>query len=218
MNNNLLILGAGGHAKVVLETAKELNLYKSFGFLDDLVDNENNNEKLLKNFYPLLGKISDYKKKNLFMDYQNAFVAIGDPHKRLKLIFELKRHSFKVPNLIHPSAYVSKSAVIGEGSVIMANAVVQSNVKIGSGVIVNTSAIVEHDTSLSDGVHICPGVNLAGEIKIGYCSWIGIGSSIVQGIAIGSRVTIGAGSVVLKNIEDSATAVGIPASIINKSI
>jgi len=215
MNNNLLILGAGGHATVVLETAKELNLYKRFGFLDDLLNN-NNSEKLLKNSYPLLGEISDYKKKNLLMDYKDAFVAIGEPHKRLKLISELKRNSFKVPNLIHPSAYVSKSAFIGEGSVIMANAVVQSNVKIGNGVIVNTSAIVDHDTSLSDGVHICPGVNLAGEIKVGYCSWIGIGSSVIQGITIGSRVTIGAGSVVLKNIEDSATAVGIPASIINK--
>ena len=218
MNNSLLILGAGGHAAVVLETAKELNLYKNFAFLDDLINNQKNSGKLLKNVNPLLGKISDYKKKNLFMDYPNAFVAIGDPHKRLKLISELKRNSFKVPTLIHPSAYVSKSAVIGDGSVIMANAVVQSNAKIGMGVIVNTSAVVEHHTSLSDGVHICPGVNLAGEVTVGYCSWIGIGSSIIQGISIGSRVTIGAGSVVLKNIEDSATAVGIPASIINRSI
>ena len=218
MTSNLLILGAGGHSAVVLETAKELNLYKKFGFLDDLINNQNNSGKFLKNISPLLGKITDYKKKNLFMDYPDAFVAIGEPHKRLKLISELKRHSFKVPNLIHPSAYVSKSAVIGEGSIIMANAVVQSNAKIGRGVIVNTSAVVEHHTSLSDGVHICPGVNLAGNIKVGYCSWIGIGSSIIQGISIGSRVTIGAGSVVLKNIEDSATAVGIPASIINRSI
>ncbi len=218
MKNNLLILGAGGHAAVVLETAKELNLYKNYGFLDDLLNNQNNGKKSLINVDPLLGNILFYKKKNLFMDYPYAFVAIGEPHKRLKLISELKRHSFKVPNLIHPSAYVSKSAVIGEGSIIMANAVVQSNAKIGSGVIVNTSAVVEHHTSISDGVHICPGVNLAGEIKVGYCSWIGIGSSIIQGISIGSRVTIGAGSVVLKNIEDSATAVGIPASIIKKEI
>ena len=147
---------------------------------------------------------------------RNAFVAIGDAHKRLKLISELKRHSFNVPRIIHPSAYVSKSAVVGEGSIIMANAVVQSNVKIGDGVIVNTSAVVDHDTSLMDGVHICPGVNLAGEVKIGYYSWVGIGSSIIQGVTIGSDVTIGAGSVVLKNVRDSVTAVGIPASIINK--
>ena len=218
MNDNLLILGAGGHSTVVLETAKELNSYKNFGFLDDVINNEGNGGKFLENVYPILGKISDYKKKNLFMDFPNAFVAIGEPHKRLELISELKKHSFKVPSLIHPSAYVSKSAIIGEGSVIMANAVVQSNAKIGRGVIVNTSAVVEHHTSLSDGVHICPGVNLAGNIIVGYCSWIGIGSSIIQGISIGSRVTIGAGSVVLKNIEDSATAVGIPASIINRSI
>ena len=98
----------------------------------------------------------------------------------------------------------------------MANAVVQSNVKIGKGVIVNTSAVVDHDTSLMDGVHICPGANLAGEVKIGYYSWVGIGSSIIQGVTIGSDVTIGAGSVVLKNVRDSVTAVGIPASIINK--
>ncbi len=135
---NLLIIGAGGHGKVVKEVAEATSLYEKINFLDDNSDEA-------------IGKIEDLW--NLREQYECAFVGIGNNLFRLRTIEKLKKAGYEIPKLIDPTAYVSKSAVIGEGTVVEPMALVNANTKVGTGCIISVGAIVDHDVVLEDGVH-----------------------------------------------------------------
>jgi len=200
----LLVLGAGGHGKVVAEVAEAAGDWQKIAFLDD-------RHKALDGTlrWPILGGLDDFS--SFRSNYSHAIVAIGDASLRLRWLERVVANGFHAPVLMHPTAWVSPSASLGRGSVVMANAVVQAEVKLGEGSIVNTAASVDHDCIIGNGVHICPGVNLGGDVKVGNGSWLGIGCSVVQGIKIGKSVTVGAGAVVINDIKDGLTVVGIPA-------
>lgn len=135
---NLLIIGAGGHGKVVAEVAEECG-YTQVAFLDD-------------NSPDAIGKIADLEKfRNQF---ECAFVGIGNNRFRAELIGRLENEGYRVPVLIHPTAYVSRSAVIGKGTVIEPKAIVNANTMVVSGCIVQVGGIVDHDVILGDCVHI----------------------------------------------------------------
>lgn len=114
---------------------------------------------------------------------------------------------------IHPSAVISPSAQIGEGTVVMAGAVINADTKIGKHCIVNTGATVDHDCVIEDYCHIAPGAHIAGGTHISEGTWIGVGSSVIQCLNIGKNCMIGAGSVVVRNIPDNVTAFGNPCRI-----
>lgn len=114
---------------------------------------------------------------------------------------------------IHPSAVVSPSAKIGEGSVVMAGAVINADAVIGRHCIINTGATVDHDVVLGDYVHVAPGVNISGATTVGDGTWIGVGSSVIQCLHIGRDCMIGAGSVVVRDIPDGVTAYGNPCRV-----
>lgn len=141
MNKNLLILGAGGHGKVVKEIAEALG-YKNIAFLDD-------------NSQEAIGKIAD--SKAFLYDYQEAFVGIGNNKFRGELLTRLEQEGFTIPVLIHPTAYVSKTAAIEKGTVVEPKAIANANSKIGRGCIISVGAIVDHDVVLEDCVHINAG-------------------------------------------------------------
>ena len=141
MNKSLLIVGAGGHGKVVKEIAEALG-YTNIAFLDD-----NNAEAI--------GKIAD--SKAFVNQFQEAFVGIGNNKFRGELLTRLNQEGFNIPVLIHPTAYVSKSAVIGKGTVVEPMAIVNANSKIGIGCIVSVGSIVDHDAILEDCVHVNAG-------------------------------------------------------------
>ena len=206
--SSLLILGAGGHAKVVAEMATASG-YSNIAFLDDRCSGPVALPPLLG--WPLLGPLSISLHGDTRSEFDNAVVAIGHAATRLHWIHRLQAAGYNLPALLHPTAWVSPSAQLGPASVVFALSVVQAQCSIGVGVILDTGCSVVHDAQLSDGVHICPGVRLAGEVKIGARSWIGIGASVIQEVCIGSDVTVGAGSVVLRDLPDGVTAVGIPA-------
>ena len=209
----LLILGAGGHGRVVAETATALKIFKKILFLDDKYsENENCQTKGNFNIIGPLNKIQDdvFKKK-----FKYAFVALGEPNIRLSLLEKLKNNGYSIPSLIHPSALLSPSAKIGNGSILLPQSVVCSETNIGDGVIINTSASVDHQCDIHNGVHICPGVNLAGEVVVGEKSWIGIGSCVKECIKIGKDVVVGAGAAVVCDLPDSIIAKGVPAKISN---
>ena len=212
----LLIIGCGGHAKVVYETAIATSSFSEFAFLDDKYENRLElNDDWGK--WEIIGKISDLRDPNIRDNFKSAVVAIGENNQRLSTIKQLIKYSYKLPTLIHPSATVSVTAEIGIGSVVFAQSVIQAKTKIGIGSIINNSASINHDCIVEDGVHICPGVNIAGGVTIGEKSWIGIGSTVIEGVKIGRKVTIGAGASVISEIPDGMTAVGVPAKLI-KSI
>lgn len=207
--NALLILGAGGHGKVVADTALEMCKWNEVIFLDDAWP-----EKQKIGHWDICEKISNLAK--LKPRCKEAVVAIGNNHLRMELQNRLVEVGFDIANIIHPSAKVSRFAYIGSGSVVFANAVVNVDAVIAEGAIINTAATIDHDCQLGMGVHISPGANLGGGVKVGDFSWVGIGASVRHLVSVGANVTIGAGAVVVSDIHDGVTAVGLPARPINK--
>lgn len=199
----LVIIGAGGHGKVVLEIAKTMVIYDEIVFLDD-----KNVGKYVMNQL-IVGQVSSYRA----MDTQGIelIVAIGDNNTRLTLLEEIMNKGYIVPILKHPSAVVSQSATVGRGTVIMPNAIINAQAHIGQGVIVNTGAIVEHDCKVADGVHLSPRSTLGGGVSIGEKTWLGIGAMVKHQLTIEKDITIGMGAVVTKSIKESGIYVGIPA-------
>lgn len=142
-------------------------------------------------------------------------VSIGVNNVRKAVVQRLMADNLNIEFgiAIHPSAVISPSAQIGEGTVVMAGAVINACAVIGRHCIVNTGATVDHDCVIEDYCHIAPGVNVSGSVHIGECTWIGVGSCVIQCVEIGKNCMIGAGSVVVRNIPDGVTAYGNPARI-----
>ena len=134
----------------------------------------------------------------------NAIGAIADPTARAKIFRMLKQEGFTLPNLIHGSAVVSDSVVLGEGNLVMAGAIVGPSAVLGDGCVVNTGAVVSHDCRLGNHVHIAPGALLAGGVSVGDLSLIGMGCTIYLGLHIGRGVTIYNGQHIFGNLADGA--------------
>ena len=207
----ILIIGAGGHSNVIEDTLVELGLFEEIAFLDDKFNNSS--AILSSENRKILGTSKLIYNKKLRSNFKYAFVAIADPEIRLRLINELENLEYKIPTIVHPTAWVSKSVSIGIGSVILSQSTIQAGVKGGKGLIINNLCSIDHDSFLGNGVHIAPGVNIAGYVHVGDKSWLGIGSSVIENINIGSNVKIGANAAVIRDIPNSVTAVGVPAKI-----
>ncbi len=196
----LIIVGAGGHAKVVLSVAL-LNSEKIAGYLDD-------NPSLLNKFigeYPVIGNTSA-----LASGFESAVVGLGDNLKR-KTIVERYIFATKWKTLVHPTAYVHPSVILGKGTVVFAGAIIQPDVVIGEHCIINTGATIDHDCVLGSYTHIAPGVHLAGGVKVGEGSFLGIGSVVIPEINIGDWAQVAAGGVVINPIPAKKIVMGVPA-------
>lgn len=202
----LLVIGAGGHGKVVADTAQECGQWDRIGFLDDRYP-----ELLKSGAWPVIGKVSDAVNKK--GELSDVVVGIGDNTQRTSLIISLKSAGRIISNVIHPQSFVSSYATIGEGTVIFAQAAVNVDVEIKAGCIINTGASIDHDCIINDGVHVSPGATLAGLVNVGQHTWVGIGASIRQQVRIGENVIIGAGAAVVDDLPDGVTVVGVPARI-----
>ena len=205
--NNLAILGASGHGKVIADSAESAG-WKKIVFYDDAWPKDKTN-----GIWPVMGNTKDLI-KNL-SDYDGVVIAIGNNQERILKQTELLNHGATMVSIIHPSAQISKYVEVGVGVIVMAGAVINVDTKLGECCIVNTGATIDHDCNLGNGVHISPGAHIAGGVTIGEGSWVGIGVNIKQLITIGSNTTIGAGSVVINNVEESTTVVGVPAKPLN---
>jgi sugar O-acyltransferase (sialic acid O-acetyltransferase NeuD family) len=200
-NKKLLIIGASGHGKVVADIAIKMHTWQSIAFLDD--------DESIKTSMGLevIGKTADaftYKEEADF------FVAIGNNATREKIQEKLIEQGLNIVSLIHPSAVIGADVEIGMGTAVMAGVVINSSSRIGKGCIINTSSILDHDNVMEDYVHISPGVNLAGTVKVGKGSWLGIGSVVSNNVNICSACKVGAGAVVVKDITEPGTYVGVP--------
>ncbi len=204
---SLIILGAGGHGKVVGDIASLTAPYSDIVFLDDQFPD-------LRDVGPwriagTLETVFGYSPMQA-----DVFVAIGLPAVRMKWLIGLQAAGFALPAVIHGSASVSPLATVAPGSVVVAQAAINADARIERGCIINTGATVGHDCVVDEGAHVAPGANLAGNVRVGMRSWIGIGAVVLQGVSIGQDVIVGAGTVVLKDLRDGVTAVGNPARII----
>lgn len=139
------------------------------------------------------------------------FVGIGDGSSRKRVVGEWEARGHRLGRVIHPGAIVSPRARVEPGAAVMAGAVVQARAVIGKGAIINTGATVDHDCVIGEFTHLSPGVHLAGGVRVGSHTLVGIGASIIQGVTIGDHTRIGAGAAVIHDVPDGATVVGIPA-------
>ena len=208
-SSSLLILGAGGHAKVIIDSACQSSRFDDFFLLDD---SYSVNESLpFYRHFDCIGTLDLPTLSRLRSDFVSAFVAIGDPVIREHLFSVLTNLDYELPTIVHPNAFVSSSADIEPGTFVGPQVAICSDVCIGRGSIINTSASVDHDCSLGSFVHVCPGSHLAGNVLIGHRTTIGTGSSVINNISIGSSVFVGAGAVVTRSIPDNSLAIGVPA-------
>jgi sugar O-acyltransferase (sialic acid O-acetyltransferase NeuD family) len=206
---NLLIIGAGGHGKVVADCAEVMEQYDNIAFLDNHFPD---NQQVCQ--WQIVGTPQEFESH--LAANTDFFVAIGDNQIRHNISEQIKTANGALARLIHPSAVVSQYAKIGEGSLICANAVINIASHIGIGCIVNTGAIVDHDCVLGDYVHIAPGARLAGHISLGDFCLVGVGAVIIPGLVLGQDSILGAGSTLIVNLPKASVAVGCPAVVINK--
>lgn len=195
----MILYGASGHAKVVIESITASG-EKIVAIFDD-------NEAIKKILtYNVLGKYDD----QTFPD-QQLIISVGANSTRKKIAQRLK---CKFGKSIHPSAWISPTAILEEGTVVMGGAVLNADVRVGKHVIVNTSCSIDHDSQVDDFVHVSPGATLCGGVTVGEGTHIGAGATVIQNIRIGKWVIIGAGSVVVDDIPDYAVVRGVPGRII----
>lgn len=194
----MYLYGASGHGKVIKEIL-EIQGVSVKAFIDDNKAVSEMCDKLVKHTADGLSPI---------------IVSIGNNQSR-KIVAERLKCEFGIA--IHPSAVVSPTAKIGEGSVVMAGAVINADAVIGKHCIVNTGATIDHDVVMGDYVHVAPGAHISGATTIGEGTWVGVGSCIIQCLTIGEWCMIGAGSVVVKDIPDGVSAFGNPCKVQHKN-
>lgn len=202
-SDGIYVIGAGGHAKVVIDTLQAAGR-QVLAVFDD--DSRRRGESLLG--VPILGPISEIPARG------QAVIAIGDNGTRRRLAETLQLCWVTV---VHPAAIVAASAIVDEGAVIFAGAVVQPDARIGRHVVINTSASIDHDCRIEPFAHVAPGCCLAGNVTVGSETLLGIGSRVVPNVTIGERVVVGAGGVVIRSVESGVTVVGVPAEPVRQS-
>ncbi|GGM13499.1 acetyltransferase [Deinococcus aerophilus] len=199
--SKVLVVGAGGHAKVVIATLRAAG-WDVIGVLDDRPESWGNSVL----GYPVHGGLDGLKGTR-----HRAVLAIGNNAVRRDIAARFPNTEWT--SAIHPAATVHESVQVGPGTVIFAGAVIQPDTVLGSQVIVNTGATVDHDCVLEDYVHVAPGTQLAGGVQLEEGAFLGIGSVVTPGIRVEKWTTVGAGSVVIRSLPAHCVAVGVPARV-----
>lgn len=209
---DLIIFGASGFGREVAWLVERINKktpsWNILGFMDDNESIQGNDI----NGYKVLGRIED------IVRYPDSFFicAIGTSRVREKIIYRMRdlHPTVKFATLIDPSVEISDYVAIGEGTIICAHSVVTVNIRIGAHVILNLGCTIGHDAIIQDFATLYPSVNVSGMTNIGHSSELGTGVQVIQGKGVGNYSIIGAGAVVVDDIPDRCTAVGIPAKFI----
>jgi sugar O-acyltransferase (sialic acid O-acetyltransferase NeuD family) len=200
----LLVVGAGGHARVVLDIAEKQARYRVVGLVDDSPALAG--KRVLG--YAVLGGREVVERADA---PSHAIVANGTPQARAAWQDYLEARGFQLAVLAHPSAQIGREVSIGVGTVLMAGAIVNSGSTLGRGVIVNTAASIDHDCRIGDFAHLAPGARLAGGVEIGARAHVGIGACVLQNRVVGQDAVVGGGAAVVHDVPAGLTVTGVPA-------
>jgi UDP-perosamine 4-acetyltransferase len=206
MKKDLILLGAGGHARSVLDTATQAG-YSVIGIID--LNYSGRDEDIMG-----VKVIGGLEQLDRYTPAKAAlFLAHGDNGERAELFARFGGYTF--PNLIHPSAIVAPGAEVGAGTIVHAGAILNAMVSVGENTIINTAAVIDHESSIGPHCHIGPRVVVSGRVRIGEGTFVGVGSTIKDKIKVGAHVVIGAGAVVIRDIPDGSKVAGVPAKPIS---
>ncbi|MEK5483876.1 MULTISPECIES: acetyltransferase [unclassified Viridibacillus] len=204
MNKSIIIIGNGGHASVLTEILL-LQQRNIIGFTAPKAEVNSyglkylGTDEIIKNYNP--------EKVELVLGLGTVQIST----LRQSLFEKMKKLRYTFVTCVHPNVIISTTAILAEGSQVMAGAIIQPHARIGENTIINTGVIIEHDCVIGAHVHIAPGTTLSGSVHIGEGSHIGTGSSIIQAIEVGKNALIGAGAVVISNIGTNKKVFGVPA-------
>lgn len=207
---NLIIIGASGHAKVIIDIIERTKEYNIIGLIDSF---KPSGTKIFN--YKILGHEKDIPFLSAVHNFKHAIIAIGDNWTR-KTIYEKINSIYpelEYVKAIHPKSIIGRNVKIGKGTVVMAGAIINSDARVGEFCIINTKASLGHDAELKKYSSLAPNATIGGNVKIGTCSAICLSASVIQDITIGKYSIIGAGSLVIRNIESYKMALGVPAKI-----
>ncbi len=209
LKTRIIGIGAGGHAKVVMDALRLCGEFEIVGLLDS--DSLLHGKKV--NGVQILG--DDAMLDSLFRNgIKHVFIGVGgiaDMSVRQAIFNKVVGLGFTVAGVVHPRACISPSAIMENGVQVMACAVINADVRIGKNVIVNTGAIIEHDCNISMSVHIASAAVVTGGVDVGSEAFIGAGATIRNSVRIGKRAVVGAGAVVIRDVPDNAVVAGVPA-------
>ena len=207
-------LGAGGHAKVVIEILRSHKSYELIGLLDPKPELQGRSVLGV----PVLGDddLLSALKRDGICHFFVGLGSIGDTRPRQRLFELALQHGMKPVDAVHLQAIISPSAELGEGVTIMAGTVINACARLGANVIVNTGAVVEHDCVIGDHVHIATGAQLASTVQVGDGAHIGAGATVLQCVRIGENAIVGAGAVVIRDVPPGVTVVGCPARVLQR--
>jgi len=198
----VIIYGAGGHGKVVLDA-----LLRSGRAITGFVDDDPQRAGGDHCGYPVAAQPGDLDPPGA----AELVVAIGDAVSRQRATARVEELGYRLATAVHPTAVLAGGARLAPGAMVMANAVVNPDASIGRGAIVNTGAIVDHDCTIGDFAHVAPGARLAGGVSVGARALVGVGASVIPGVSIGADAVVAAGAVVVTDVEDGMKVAGIPA-------
>lgn len=204
---DVVIIGAGGHGRVVLDILRVAGRVRVAGFLDADVGLAGRRVDDVE----VLGPINLLARLKQERRARAAIVAIGDNRVRRRYLEEVLAAGLEPMNAIHPAAMVSPRATVGQNVVICAGAIVGPGATIGDSVIVNTGAQVDHECVVEAGAHLAPGAILAGRVQVGADAFVGLGARVIQCLVIGAGALVGAGAVVIRDVEADARVAGVPA-------
>lgn len=208
MKREVIVVGAGGHAKVCIELLRASSVPVAF-----CIAGADSVESCLG--VPVL-KGDDHLQRLRAEGYSRAFIAIGSNATRQRMGESVRALGYELVNAISPAAIISPSVRIGEGVAIMAGVVINADSNISDLAIINTSASIDHDAQIGEAAHIAPQCALAGNVTVGPLAFLGIGSRVIPGITIGKYVVAGAGSIIISDIEPEARIAGVPARKLHK--
>jgi sugar O-acyltransferase (sialic acid O-acetyltransferase NeuD family) len=202
----IVLIGASGQGKVVLDILRLQDAFSDYVFLDD--DSNLQGKSVLG--VQVRGTTKDLAtwKSNGF---RNAFIALGNNQVRERFQTQLSELGFQFATAIHPRATVARDVTIGEGTCVMAGAIINPGTSIGKGCIINTGSTVDHDNHLLDYAQIMPGVHLAGTVNVGRRAALGTGAIVLPNLSICDDAVIGAGAVVTKDVTTTVPYIGVPA-------
>jgi len=206
---NVIGIGAGGHAKVMIDILRRAGGHTIIGLLD--FDASLHDTHVLG--VPVLGDdaLLDQREQ---VGFDAAFVAIGPQAgggARQAVALHLAKRDVPIIDAIHPAAVIADDVTHGNGLTAMAGAIINPGSRLGAHVTINTAAVVEHDGELGDHVHVAPGARLGGGVSIGPGAMVGIGAIVLPGLRIGQNAMVGGGAVVVKDVPDGAIVKGVPA-------